>query len=332
MLKENLGILQKVALRDVWKSEANDFTPWLALDENIQILGNTIAVDLELEAQEKSVGPFRADILCKDTDNGSWVLVENQLERTNHIHLGQLLTYAAGLQAVTVVWVAAEFTEEHRATLDWLNEITDDRFRFFGLEIELWKIDDSPVAPKFNIVSKPNDWSRSVTQSAKRISEEALTDLQETQLRYWSALKAALQQCGSPVSSQSPLPQHWTNYGIGRSDFQIAATINSREKRLGVELSVQGNDSKPHYHLLLQQKENIEESIGEKLEWMELPEKKRSRIVLFKEDSDPANENDWSNQHNWFIETLVTFDNTFRNRVKALNAKDWNAYENDLPS
>ncbi len=105
-------------------------------------------VDLEIEAQEKSVGPFRADILYKDSDNGNWVLIENQLERSNHVHLGQLLTYAAGLQAVTVVWVAAVFTEEHRATLDWLYEITDNRFRFFGLEIELWRIADSPVAPK----------------------------------------------------------------------------------------------------------------------------------------------------------------------------------------
>ena len=246
MSKENLGILQKVDLREVWGSEASDFTPWLADDQNIQILGETIAVDLEFEAQEKSVGPFRADILCKDSDNGNWVLIENQLERTSHIHLGQLLTYAAGLQAVTVVWVAAVFTEEHRATLDWLNEITDNRFRFFGLEIELWRIDDSPVAPKFNIVSKPNDWSRSVTQSAKRISEEALTDLQKIQIRYWSTLKVALIESGSPISSKTPSPQHWTTYGVGRSDFHIAATINSRESRLRVELSIQGNDSKPH--------------------------------------------------------------------------------------
>ena len=176
-------------LRKVWESEASDFTPWLANEENVQILGDSIAVDLEVEAQEKDVGPFRADILCKDTGNGNWVLIENQLERTDHLHLGQLLTYAAGLQAVTVVWIAATFTEEHRATLDWLNEITDDRFRFFGLEIELWQIHDSPPAPKFNIVSKPNDWSRSVSQSAKRISDQAISEFQQTRLRYWSELK-----------------------------------------------------------------------------------------------------------------------------------------------
>ena len=176
MTKQPLGRLTRVDLRDIWTSEAIDFTPWLAQPENISILGDTLGIDLELEAQEKAVGPFRADILCKDIGTDSWVLVENQLERTDHTHLGQLLTYASGLQAVTIVWIAARFTEEHRATLDWLNKITDESFRFLGLEVELWRIGDSPAAPKFNIVSKPNDWSRSVAQAARSLDEAALTD------------------------------------------------------------------------------------------------------------------------------------------------------------
>ncbi|MFC6759858.1 hypothetical protein ACFQFQ_10730 [Sulfitobacter porphyrae] len=106
-------------------------------------MGEALGIDLELEAQEKAVGPFRADILCKDIGTEEWVLVENQLERTDHGHLGQLLTYASGLEAVTIVWIAARFTEEHRSTLDWLNKITDETFRFFGLEVELWRIGDS---------------------------------------------------------------------------------------------------------------------------------------------------------------------------------------------
>ena len=122
-------------------------------EESIELLGETIGIELELEAQEKDVGPFRADILCKNTEDDSWVLIENQIEKTDHKHLGQLMTYAAGSQAVTIVWVASKFTEEHRAALDWLNKITDDNFRFFGLEVELWKIGDSPAAPKFNIIS-----------------------------------------------------------------------------------------------------------------------------------------------------------------------------------
>ena len=112
-----LGRLKKVDLREVWKTEAQHFTPWLANEENLALLGDTIGLDLECEAVEKNVGPFRADILCKDTANDSWVLIENQVERTDHTHLGQLLTYAAGLKTVTIVWIAQRFTDEHRAAL-----------------------------------------------------------------------------------------------------------------------------------------------------------------------------------------------------------------------
>ncbi|MCC7111052.1 MAG: DUF4268 domain-containing protein, partial [Deltaproteobacteria bacterium] len=150
-----LGRLERVSLRDIWKTEAMDFTPWLAQRENMALLGEAIGLDLEVEAQEKEVGPFRADILCKETGSDSWVLIENQLERTDHAHLGQLLTYAAGLEAVSVVWIAERFTDEHRAALDWLNEIANEKLRCFGLEIELFRIGDSPVAPKFNVVSQP---------------------------------------------------------------------------------------------------------------------------------------------------------------------------------
>ncbi|MFO0864561.1 MAG: hypothetical protein U0744_07915 [Gemmataceae bacterium] len=176
-----LGRLERAELRTAWSSESSDFTPWLAKEENIRLLGETIGIELEVEAEETGVGPFRADILCKDTINGSWVLIENQLERTDHTHLGQLITYAAGLHAVTIVWVAARFTEEHRAALDWLNEVTSEDILFFGLEVELWRIGDSPLAPKFNIVSSPNDWTRSVADARKAIEQG---ELSESRKRY----------------------------------------------------------------------------------------------------------------------------------------------------
>lgn len=133
MTDQALGRLARVELRDIWPTEASDFTPWLARPENLTVLGDTLGLELELEAQERAVGPFRADILCKDGYSENWVLIENQLERTDHNHLGQLLTYASGLEAVVIVWIAAAFTEEHRATLDWLNRITNESFRFFAL-------------------------------------------------------------------------------------------------------------------------------------------------------------------------------------------------------
>ena len=140
-----LGKLERVDLRDVWETEDQNFTPWLAQDENISVLAETLGMDLVVEETEKAVGRFRADIVCREADSpDSWVLIENQLEQTNHTHLGQLMTYAAGLEAVTIVWIAHHFRQEHREALQWLNEITDKRFRFFGLEVVLWRIGDSP--------------------------------------------------------------------------------------------------------------------------------------------------------------------------------------------
>ena len=132
MTSQNLGRLERVELRDIWLTEATDFTPWLARRRTSTSLGNT-RHRFGTGGAGKVVGPFRADILCKDIGTDRWVLIENQLERTDHDHLGQLLTYASGLEAVTIVWIAARFTEEHRSTLDWLNRITDESFRFFGL-------------------------------------------------------------------------------------------------------------------------------------------------------------------------------------------------------
>lgn len=164
--KSSLGRLVRADLRDAWLGEATDFTPWLAHPDNIALLGETIGIELEVESQEKNVGPFRADILCRDTIDNHYVLIENQLERTDHGHLGQLLTYAAGLEAVTIIWVASRFTDEHRAALDWLNNATTSGFNFFGLEVELWRIGDSALAPKFNVVSQPNDWTKTVREQA----------------------------------------------------------------------------------------------------------------------------------------------------------------------
>lgn len=325
----NLGRLQKVDLREIWKTEAQDFTPWLAREENLVELADTIKMDLEFEAQEKNVGPFRADILCKNTEDGSWVLVENQLERTDHIHLGQLLTYASGLDAVTIVWVAAQFTEEHRATLDWLNDITDGKFRFFGLEVELWRIGESPVAPKFNVVSKPNDWSRSVTQAARAISQGELTETKALQLEYWTEFRDYLIESGSSLRPQKPNPQHWASYGIGRANFVLDALLNSTEKRVGVGLTIGDADAKAFFWLLHRDRDGIEQALGFKLDWMELPERKASRLVHYWEGTDPLDKAKWPEYFAWMRDRLEKLDKVLRPRIRGLNAGDWSA--NELP-
>ena len=222
-MDKQLGRLEKVTnIRDIWDTEDKDFTPWLAEEGNISLLGEAIGLSLEVEAQEKAVGPFRADILCKDTADDSWVLIENQLERTDHKHLGQLMTYASGLKAVKIVWIATKFTEEHRSSLDWLNQITDDTFNFFGLEIELWKIGNSSIAPKFNIISKPNDWSRSVVAASKSAE---LTDSKLLQRDYWQAFSDFMETKESTLKHTKPLPQHWMNISIGKSGIIYAVLL-----------------------------------------------------------------------------------------------------------
>ncbi|HAT49717.1 MAG: DUF4268 domain-containing protein [Nitrospirae bacterium] len=319
----SLGCLEKVNVRQIWGSEANDFTPWLARRENLDILGETIGIKLEHAAIEKNVGPFRADILCKDTTTGCWVLVENQLERTDHIHLGQLLTYAAGLEAVTIVWIAALFTDEHRATLDWLNKITDEQYRFFGLELELWRIGDSSPAPKFNMVSKPKGWNRSSTRVATTLSAEDLTEIQKLQLDYWVQFHSFLKESQSFIKPKTPKGQHWMYFGIGCTGVSLCATIynSGKRKQIGVDLYI--DDSKAIFHLLHKDKIAIESEIGSPLKWSVLPGKKASRILLFRDDCDLSHADSWADYHGWMKEKLEKFWEVFRPRVKQLNVDDW---------
>ena len=321
-----LGRLEQVELREIWKTEDRDFTPWLAKEENLELLGDAIGIELELEAQEKDVGPFRADILCKNTveESESWVLIENQIEKTDHKHLGQLLTYAAGLQAVTIVWIASKFTEEHRATLDWLNKITDDNFKFFGLEVEIWQIENSLAAPKFNIISKPNNWSKAISQAAKNISSGVFSETKNTQCRYWQKLVEYLENTGSKLRTQEPKPRHWQTFAVGRSHFHIDGTLNTRDNKIAVELCItHKKDAKGFYCLLEKDKEAIENEIGINLEWRENPDKTQSKIILSKNDVDVMNKSDWDNQHKWFKENIEKFDKVFRKRVRNLNIEDY---------
>lgn len=321
MTDHRLGRLERVDLRDIWISEAVSFTPWLARQENIVLLSDALGIDLELEAQEKSVGPFRADILCKDIGTGGWVLIENQLERTDHTHLGQLLTYASGLEAVTIVWIAARFTEEHRSTLDWLNKITDESFRFFGLEVELWRIGDSPAAPKFNIVSKPNDWSHSVAQAARAIDEAALSEAKNVQRAYWAALNLVLSAAGGPVlGNRKPQPLAWMNFPIGRSDFSLNAEMTLRKNRVRAEIYIRGDRAKTYFGLLEDQKDAIERDLGYSLEWEELPSRRDCRIASYLNDVDPADEADWPRQHDWLATRLNGIHRAFANRIRMLDA------------
>lgn len=319
-----LGRLHKVELREAWMTEAGDFTPWLAQEENMKLLSETIGIDLEVESQEKGVGPFRADILCKDTATDDWVLIENQLERTDHTHLGQLLTYAAGLNAVTIVWISEHFTEEHRAALDWLNERTDEKINLFGLEVELWRIGDSPIAPKFNIVSQPNDWSRTVQQAASNIGVPSAHSLLHQ--RFWMGFKEYMENNKSIVRCQKPSLRHWMNHSIGFSGIHLISITSlwnsetsGKKPEIRVELYIDGPNFKKDYEGLEKEKEVVEKALGYPLTWYNPEESKMCRIYVRK-DADFTNENLWPEQFEWLRVRLDEMYKVFTPIVKKLRA------------
>ena len=330
----SLGRLERVDLREIWENEATGFTPWLAEPENLALLAGAVGLELELEAQEKTVGPFRADLLCKDVATDHWVLVENQLARTDHVHLGQLLTYASGLKAVTIVWVAAHFTEEHRAALDWLNDITDDRFNFFGLEIEAWRIGSSSAAPKFNVVSKPNDWSRQVSERASEIGN--LTPTKQLQLDFWTEFRAYAEEHAERIHPTKPLPQHWMNMALGRSGTGLAAiasvmdSVNegSDNNELRAEVNLSGSNAAAFYEGLRSQKREIEEELKEQLAWHN-PESTQSSKMYLRRAVDLHDRERWPEYHEWLVAKLDSLYRVFSHRVRALDLDEFTGLELD---
>jgi len=310
-----LGKIEKVDLRTVWSNEATDFTPWLSKAENLEALSDLLSLNLEVVAMEQFVGPYRADLLCRDTYTQAMVLIENQLEKTNHSHLGQILTYGAGLNVKTIIWIASRFTDEHRAALDWLNEATEEGYSFFGIEIELLKIDNSIPAPQFNIISQPNAWSKNIRETAQHSTE--LTGAKQQQLAYWSAFREYVKEHGSPVRLQKPLPQHWTNLAIGRSNYWLCGRVNTLAENISADLNI-NEKTKAGFNALYAQREQIEKEFGSPLLWNELPTKIMSTIGITKDNADIMNEDDWENQFAWLVDKLEKLDKVFRRRVREL--------------
>lgn len=318
-MPENLKQLTPVEISEVWETEPHHFTPWLAKEENLTLLGETLGMELELEEQEKKIGDFRADLLCKNTVDDSWVLIENQLEATDHRHVGQLLTYAAGLDAHTVIWIAKTFRQEYRAMLDWQNRITDERYRFFGVEVKVWQIEDSARAVQFVVVATPNDWVSGV----RAVNEEKLSETNQKQFRYWTGLREYMVNNGSFVKCPSPRPSRYLQGSIGRANFGLMVWQASSRSEIGIWLTISGKDAQAYLYLLEGEKDEIHAEMDEELQWVELSGYQRNRICLHKKDTDPLDENDWLHQFEWFTAKLELFDKVFRNRIRELDADDW---------
>jgi hypothetical protein len=306
--KSILGKLKKVELREAWKHEASNFTQWLAQEENLTLLGDEIGFEIKLLQTEAAVGSFNVDILAEEENTGRKIIIENQLEITNHDHLGKIVTYASGYDAQIIVWVVKDAREEHRQAVDWLNEHTDENTEFYLIRIELWQIESSPYAPKFEIVSKPNDWTKAV-----RSDTSGLTDTKVKQLEFWTQFKEFAKKRKTQLHLQKSYPQHWTNIGIGSADANISLTINTKENWFGAELYI--TDNKDLYRKLFGQKDRIEADLGEKPEWMELPARKASRIRVVK-SGNFTDMTTWEDTFEWLLNEAEKFRQVFPRYTK----------------
>ena len=327
MTDKTFGRLVPVDLNEGWQREAADFTPWLADDEeNLGILGETLGMELALEAREMAVGGFYADIVCRDMGTNSRVVIENQLETTDHNHLGKLLTYASGLEAVTVIWITKGFRDEHRAALDWLNRNTNESVRFFGLEVQLWRIGDSPPAPRFNIVVKPNNWSREIFRSVHKMDGAELSEIGQRHKEYWKSFFQVLEKIGGPISAshRMPVARSLISHSIGRSCFNLRTGINQYNRQIRVDLYIAGADAKVFFYLLYRQKDEIENELSYPLVWDDLPAGQDTRITSYStDDVDPEDKEDWLRQHEWLASRLISMHRVFSTRVQELDVREF---------
>lgn len=301
----NLSRLKQVDLREAWQHEAYDFTKWLAEDENIELLSDEIGVEIVIIEKEASVGRFNVDILAEESNTGNNIIIENQLEKTDHDHLGKLITYAAGIDAGIVIWVVKETQEEHQQAVEWLNEKTNNELSFFLVQIELWQIDDSNYAPKINVIEKPNYWSKDVKSSVEKTK---LTDTKKMQLEFWTRLKDYAQEQGYNINFRKPRAQHWYDISFGTSEAHISLSVNTQKGNISTDVYIP--DSPEAFDNFYENKEEIETEVGSSLDWQELPEKKASRVRLTKSYS-ISNNDDWSEAFDWMIEKVLLFKKVF---------------------
>lgn len=302
----NLSKLEEITdLRTVWEHEASDFTPWLAEEENISLLADALGLEITVEEKESDVGDFHVDILAVETGTNRKIIIENQLEDTNHDHLGKLITYAAGKSAEIIIWLVKHAREEHRAAIEWLNNNTNEAIGFFLCEIKLYRIGESAPAVKFEIVEKPNDWTKELRKT------ELVNDNQLQRRDYWVAFQEYAFQKKSFAKNfkrRKPTTDNWFDFGIGSSACIIRISQVRKHKNLIAEIYIHNN--KELFRTLLDNKETIESESGLNFDWRELPDKKASRVLIIKQVSfdDKAA---WHEQFDWLIDVMIKLKKTF---------------------
>lgn len=294
-----LGTLRTIDPKTVWAHEAHDFTPWLL--EHSDDLARELGIDIELSVSEHPVGKFFLDLLGQDLTHGCPLMVENQLTITDHDHLGKLVTYAAGTEARTVIWIATDFREEHRSAIDFLNELARGDARFFGVRLGAVQIDDSLPAPLFSVVAKPNDWAAQTSTAARATT---LTGKGALYRQFWSRFLERLQtEHPTWTSAKVPQPQNWISMPAPLTGCTFDTSFAAKGRlRHGLYIdSGDGDANATIFGALLAQRELIEQRYGGPLEWEELPERRACRIAEYGV-GDAVNVDEHEQYVNWFFD------------------------------
>ena len=276
-----------------------------------------MGMDLELQQTEASVGGYALDILATDRNQNRPVVIENQLEATNHTHLGQLLTYAAGFNAGVIVWVTKEFRDEHRQTLDWLNERTGDGTQFFGIVVELWRIGNSLPAPHFNIVATPNEWRKETVKGGGEAP--AVSERRERYRQFFQSLIDTLREKGF-TNARKGQPQSWYSFGTGYGNISYGAVFTGN-KQARVEVYFGGADAERNTRLLdglEQYKRDIESQLEKSLDWQHLEHALACRIALDRPGSIDDDDETLSTIQSWMVDHLLSFKEVFGPRLAEL--------------
>lgn len=305
---EKLGKLSKVDVRKIWEHEARDFSAWLVKDENLALLSEELGLEIEPIGTEESSGRFRVDILAKDTNSGDYIIIENQLEPTNHDHLGKVITYAAGYDAKYLIWIVKDVLDEHQKAIEWLNEHLDDSISCFLIKIEVWQIGDSKPAPRFEVVSLKNNWAATLKSS---INSGEASAHQLRQQEFWRALGENFKSRDPNMRVQKPLPQHWLNFSMGSSICHPYLTVNTRDNFVSCDL---WTADKEFLAFLQSREEDIKSELGYDFTWWEA--NKSGGIRTKYQVDDVFNQNEYDASFNWLFEAVKRYQQVFPKYVK----------------
>ena len=314
----NLAKIERVPdLRATWPNEAQDFTPWLA--ENIGELGEALGMDLELQQTEAPVGGYSLDILATDLNGGRPVIIENQLEVTDHTHLGQLLTYASGFDAGVIVWVTREFRDEHRQALDWLNQRTGEDTQFFGVEVELWRIGDSPPAPNFKLSATPNGWRKQANTHSTTSGWDGGSK-GPSYRDFFQSLIDTLRIYYRFTNSRKARARNSHLFATGFTGFNYWASFTKyRQAKIELRIEVGSSDDNTAYLGTLEQsRREVENEFGQTLEWDPMEGDRGCRIAITRPGSIDDDDDTLAEIQAWMVENLLKFKQVFGPKLAEL--------------